>query len=411
MLHCIIFISLLLVGNLLQGFPTAKRTNESFIDKKWVNNSHILPTESGKSQQKASMCRPTDKNPIPQGTKIDKSPISKDTKQPIDSHILPTESGKSQQRISICWPTAQSPISKDAKQSIDSCIQATESGKKESGTFGLVRQNGTKFHEGIDIKSFTKDKNGKPTDCIYAFMDGKVVYVNTSESASAYGRYVVLEHEYFLTLYAHLASTSVSVGKTIKAGEKLGILGTSSNCAKIPDTRAHLHFEIDFQIDNGPNFSTWYTKKYNSLPPHGAYNGYNLIGVDPLIIIEKLTKGTSFTNILSDEKEAATVQIAGNYIPPFVNKYAKLFALSIDLSKPVHGWNIQFSWFGLPISWTPIYNKIEQAQKIKLVSYRKSLMEQSIKTNILEKSSKGSNEITVGSKIVNNLNKMGFTTN
>ncbi|MDR1367042.1 MAG: M23 family metallopeptidase [Puniceicoccales bacterium] len=369
MLRCIIFINLLFVSNFSQGSLLTKLANESSI--------------------------------------------AKNTKRTTDGRIPPTKSGKLKQGISICWPTIENPILEKAKWTIDGCIQPMESGKLESGKFGLGRQNGTKFHEGIDIKSFTKDKSGKPTDCIYAFMDGKVVYVNASESASAYGRYVVLEHEYFLTLYAHLASINVSVGQPIKAGEKLGILGTSSNCVKIPNTRAHLHFEIDFQIDNGQNFSAWYTAKYNNPPPHGRYNGYNLIGVDPLVITEKLIKKTSPTNVLSDEKEAATIQIIENFIPEFIKQYAELFAPDIDLSKPVCGWEIQFSWFGLPIRWIPIYSNSKQRPKLKLTSYRKSLVKQSILNNVLEekKSPKGSNEITVGSKIINNLKKMGFATN
>jgi murein DD-endopeptidase MepM/ murein hydrolase activator NlpD len=119
---------------------------------------------------------------------------------------------------------------------------------------GLVRENGKKIHEAIDTKSFNKGKDSRLTDSVYAFMDGKVVYANASESVSSYDRYVVLEHKYFLTLYAHLASISISTGKIVKAGGKIDILGTSSNCAKIPKARAQLHFEIDYQIGDNEKF-------------------------------------------------------------------------------------------------------------------------------------------------------------
>jgi murein DD-endopeptidase MepM/ murein hydrolase activator NlpD len=313
---------------------------------------------------------------------------------------------------SLSWPTYDSPITDRAKRTVDDCIQRTESGKLESGKFGLGRENGKKFHEGIDIKSFIKAKNGNPADTVCAFMDGTVVYVNTNPSASSYGRYAVLEHGPFLTLYAHLASIDIAVGRTVKVSEKIGILGTSSNCTKIPNSRAHLHFEIDFQIGDDKSFAAWYGKNFRDKNVHGAYNGVNLIGIDPIASIEKLIKGTSPTDILGDEKEAATVQIAGNYVPEFIKKYKKTFARDVDLSKPVKGWKIQFSWFGLPMGWTPIYGELAPVPKLKLLSYRKSLLEKATLRDVLKsnKSPKGSSEITTGSRIVNVLQKMGFDT-
>jgi hypothetical protein len=283
----------------------------------------------------------------------------------------------------------------------------------ESGKFGLVRENGTKFHEGIDIKSFTKAKDGTPTDVVCAFMAGTVVYVNANPSASSYGCYIVIEHECFLTFYAHLASTDANVGQIIEAGEENGILGTSSNCVTIPNSRAHVHFEIDFKIGDGKNFAVWYAKNFCDQNAHGEYNGFNLIGIDPIASIEKLINGTKLIDILSDEKEAATIQVMGNHIPEFVRKYAEFFARDVDLSKPVKGWKIQFSWFGLPIRWEPIYSELPSTPKLKLLSYRKSLLERAILRDLLKRnqSSKGQIEITEGSRIINILQKMGFDIN
>jgi hypothetical protein len=321
--------------------------------------------------------------------------------------------GNTAQGLSLAWPTYESPLIRNAKWTIDDCIQPTESGKLASGKFGLVRENGRRFHEGIDIKSFTKAKDGSPTDTVCAFMDGTVVYANANPSASSYGRYVVVEHEYFLTLYAHLEAINTAVGKTIKAGEKIGILGTSSNCATIPNSRAHVHFEIDFQIGDGKNFAIWYTKNFRDKNAHGEYNGYNLIGIDPIAGIKKLIKGVKPTDILGDEREAATVQVASHCIPEFVKKYAKIFACNIDLSKPVNGWKIQFSWFGLPITWTPVYDDSVAMPKLKLVSYRKSLLESAILRNVLKKnrSPGGLVEIVIGSRTEDILRKMGFDIN
>lgn len=312
--------------------------------------------------------------------------------------------------LSLSWPTGTSPLGKNALCTFDDCIQPTESGKLESGKFGLVRENGTRFHEGIDIKSFTKAKNGNPADGVYAFMDGTVVYVNSNSSASSYGRYVVLEHEHFLTLYAHLASIDVAVGQTVKAGRKTGILGTSSNCVSIPNSRAHVHFEIDFRIGDDKNFAAWYVKNFCDRNIHGIYNGFNLIGIDPIASIEKLVKGVRPIDILSEEKEAATIQIASNYIPEFVKKYSKFFARDVNLSKPVRGWKVKISWFGLPIEWEPIYGELASVPKVKLLSYRKSLLESALLRDVLKRSNFFGRkiEITIGSRTINVLRKMGF---
>jgi murein DD-endopeptidase MepM/ murein hydrolase activator NlpD len=312
--------------------------------------------------------------------------------------------------VSLSWPTGTSPLVKSALHTMDDCIQSTESGKLESGKFGLVRENGKRFHEGIDIKSFTRAKDGNPADGVYAFMDGVVVYVNTNSGASSYGRYIVLEHKYFLTLYAHLASIDVGVGQTVKAGKEIGTLGTSSNCVNIPISRAHVHFEIDFQVGDGETFAAWYAKNFRDKNTHGAYNGFNLIGIDPISSIEKLVKGVKPADILREEKEAATIQVAGSHMPWFIKKYAQFVARAVDLSKPISGWRVQFSWFGLPMGWEPICGELALMPKVKLLSYRKSLLERALLRDVLKKNncSNGGVEIAVGDRLINILEKMGF---
>jgi murein DD-endopeptidase MepM/ murein hydrolase activator NlpD len=236
-------------------------------------------------------------------------------------------------------------------------------------------------------------------------MDGKVAYANTTAEASSYGRYIVLEHEYFLTLYAHLASIDVTIGQIVKAGEKIGILGMSSNCYEISNGRAHLHFEIDFQIADADTFGKWYANNFKDKNVHGACNGINLIGIDPLATIEKLIKGTTPTDLLIDEKEAMTIQIVSKQIPWFVRQYQPLVAKNIDLNRSVEGWTVEFTWFGLPKKWTPIYIIAPKTPPLKLISYRKSLKENAIKREVLKEETTG---ITVGSRVINVLKKMGF---
>lgn len=58
--------------------------------------------------------------------------------------------------------------------------------------------------------------------------------------ASGYGNYIVLSHDGFETLYAHLLKAPVlAAGDQVKAGEEIGIMGTTGK-----STGVHLHFEV-----------------------------------------------------------------------------------------------------------------------------------------------------------------------
>ena len=84
--------------------------------------------------------------------------------------------------------------------------------------FGLTRNEGTRFHEGIDVKSAVRDRHGNAADEIFAVCPGKVAHV-CRENNGSYGKYVVLEHWSggisFYSLYAHLSLAAAS----LKEGE------------------------------------------------------------------------------------------------------------------------------------------------------------------------------------------------
>ena len=104
----------------------------------------------------------------------------------------------------------------------------------EGGQYGfhrnLVRTPvgivGTRFHEGMDIRPRFRDFDGEPLDSIVSVDDGRVVYVNRSASASAYGRYVVVEYDWqgspYYGLYAHLSDVDAYPGTYVRRGERLG---------------------------------------------------------------------------------------------------------------------------------------------------------------------------------------------
>ncbi|MBA3539401.1 MAG: peptidoglycan DD-metalloendopeptidase family protein [Deltaproteobacteria bacterium] len=80
-------------------------------------------------------------------------------------------------------------------------------------------------------------------DTVVASAGGTVSVVGNLGSTS-YGRWIEIRHgNGFTTRYAHLSSQSVSVGQTVRLGQKIGTVGTTGG-----STGPHLHYE---QRQNG----------------------------------------------------------------------------------------------------------------------------------------------------------------
>lgn len=87
-----------------------------------------------------------------------------------------------------------------------------------------------RFHAAIDIVSST----GTP---IKAPMDGRVADVGYN---SVYGNYVILSHaEGMQSLFGHMSSTAVKIGKTVAQGAVIGFVGNTGY-----STGPHLHFGL-----------------------------------------------------------------------------------------------------------------------------------------------------------------------
>ncbi len=87
------------------------------------------------------------------------------------------------------------------------------------------------FHAGVDFK-------GHVGDTIIATADG--VVKKTRNAKGGYGKHVVIKHKNgYETLYGHLSKISVTKNQKIKAGDKIGELGSTGR-----STGPHLHYEI-----------------------------------------------------------------------------------------------------------------------------------------------------------------------
>lgn len=90
------------------------------------------------------------------------------------------------------------------------------------------------WHNGIDFRATIGTG-------VFAIADGivRAAKVDGAGLFAGYGRYVIIEHNGFCSLYAHLDSYNLSPGQQVKAGELIGFSGNTGD-----STGPHLHFEI-----------------------------------------------------------------------------------------------------------------------------------------------------------------------
>lgn len=262
------------------------------------------------------------------------------------------------QSLEVIWPTPNPAFALGEPRS--KYVQPTASGREESALFGCIRNSGTRFHEGLDLLTLERDSRGEATDPIFASLKGRVVYISRISGRSLYGRYVVLEHTQYepavYTLYAHLASIAddLEEGQTVEAGAVLGVMGRSAMGYYIPRRRAHLHFEIGLRLSD--DFQAWYDRQnYQERNYHRNYNGLNLVGVDPLDFMDKYRSGEFDTlqAYFNQIQPAYSTRVLSQRTPDFIKRYPSLLTREMPTA-PVVGWDITWTWWGLPLRWTPL---------------------------------------------------------
>ncbi len=231
-----------------------------------------------------------------------------------------------------------------------------------SGTFGCVRSDGFKMHEGIDIRSIQRDRSGEPTDPVIAAADGTVAYVSHRPQLSNYGRYIVVRHYIerleVYSLYAHLSAIEsvIQPGDRVRQGQRLGTLGRSTNTREaIAKDRAHCHFEIDLVVND--RYAAWHSANLKGMRnDHGNFNGHNLLGIDPWkVFLEQRRLGTNFslTQFLRSRPELCRVQVRDTDFP-----WAKRYRPLIDRNpvadrEGVAGYELSLSFNGMPCRLIP----------------------------------------------------------
>jgi hypothetical protein len=183
-----------------------------------------------------------------------------------------------------------------------------------------------------------------------------------------------------ISLYAHLNSVSadLAVGDQVIGGDLLGVMGRTANGHGIPKSRAHLHLEMGLRLTDF--FQEWYDrKKYENKNKHGKYSGLNLVGIDFLDFYERLQAGEvkSIEDYLRRQKTFLTVVVKSKMVPDYLDRYPSFLEKPLT-DEPLAGWRIKFTWFGIPIKWTPLYSdeiNLKKGEKEQVVFYDELLAE------------------------------------
>ena len=247
-----------------------------------------------------------------------------------------------------------------------------------SGTFGCVRSDGWQVHEGLDIRCLQRDKRGEPTDPILATADGTVAYFSTKPSLSNYGNYLVLRHSIegleIYSLYAHLHEIrpGLKVGQAVKAGDTIATMGRTTNTREgISKDRAHVHFELNLFYND--HFEGWYKKNSpKQRNDHGLWNGQNLVGIDPrLILLDERAPGLKFSLLqhLKHETELCRVVVRATSFP-WLKRYPQLVKPNPRAEKEgIAGYEVALDFNALPFELIPrAASELKGTAKFQLLS-------------------------------------------
>ena len=242
---------------------------------------------------------------------------------------------------------------------VDRDFEGEKSKPWQGGQFGYVRgpvrHDGAiryiQLHEGVDIRPLTRDSQGVPLDLVKAAATGQVVHVSPEARASNYGRYVVIAHDWdgciYYTLYAHLASIAVQKDQKVSQGTPIGVLGfTGSGLNK---ERAHVHFEVCLLLNE--NFEGWHSTYFpGNANHHGPFNGLNLVGIDPALVLLDAQRNPSFKITDAVRASEPVFKITVRNSPNFslLKRYPWLAASGTPANPPA--WTIAFSRHGVPLS-------------------------------------------------------------
>lgn len=146
---------------------------------------------------------------------------------------------------SFCFDNPMKFIDYNGMEPIDPLKKMKIRDNRASNLQGKVRTKdgvpNSKPHQGFDLAATP----GTPT---FAVKNATVLKVINDEKA-AYGNQVELkivddDGKITYAQYSHLSKIDVKIGQTVSEGQEIGKTGMSGNASNLPESQAHLHFEL-----------------------------------------------------------------------------------------------------------------------------------------------------------------------
>ena len=161
-------------------------------------------------------------------------------------------------------PTATEPVDPFADPQL--CPTDAAGIKTNGARFGCSRDDGAKWHGGIDLKADVGTK-------FKAIYSGRVTDIrNLSETHPDYkkgvGNFIIVRSTNFSIKYCHLKKIDVQKGDTVAAGDILGETGKSGNAFNVPFKHLHLEVSTDHFLtaNNYVDPEKYLNKKYGANP-------------------------------------------------------------------------------------------------------------------------------------------------
>ena len=194
------------------------------------------------------------------------------------------------------------------------------SNNRITSSFGWRAFNGGGFHNGLDFGAVVAGRDGDP---LFAVNDG---FVARAYKSTSYGYCVIIQHDGWCSLYAHLQNLIVKTGQKVVSGQvvaKMGNTGISQ--------ATHLHFEVrdclyddKFWVRDGAD-----TKKYKYCVDPKPFideqiRGGRYMSADEVIMNSNLDRPEDWIAYKNKLKELAKVAPndlrLGEFIDAFIEK-------------------------------------------------------------------------------------------
>ena len=191
-------------------------------------------------------------------------------------------------------------------------------------------QWGFKAHEGLDLIPLDSDWT------IYSMEDGVVVQ-DVDSPRDNYGKYCVIwnKENKRAFWYCHMDSNVISIGQSVKAGDKLGKMGSTGN-----SSGAHLHLGLRKSDSNG-----------SAVNLNNGFKGF----IDPLPLLGELNKENTIQDILKTDIPTEVEDMFG---------FKKIKRYTEKLTKNCTWGDLLYDWVEMTEELTELNSKMDQEASV-----------------------------------------------